>query len=131
MNTQIAVQTAFGITKNANVGDCIGQGTAVAGLISAANLDLGLQKYFNPIDSNNPCKNVMYHGNVRIQPLSYQDDVGTTCANAEMAQLHANKLSKMLKEKTLRAHPDKSGVLLLGSEEYKEKIRQDLKENAI
>ena len=37
MNTQIAVQTAFGITQNANVGDCIGQGTAGAGLISAAN----------------------------------------------------------------------------------------------
>ena len=47
MNTKIAVKTAFGVTGEAEVGDCLGQGTAGAGLVSAANLDLGLQKHFN------------------------------------------------------------------------------------
>ena len=61
-NTKISVKTAFGITEEAEAGDCLGQGTAGAGLVSAANLDLGLQSYFN----NSP--NVMHYGSVRVQP---------------------------------------------------------------
>ena len=64
--TKIAIKTAFGMTKEAEVGDCLGQGTAGAGLVSAANLDLGLQQSFNT------CEEVMHFGNVRLQPLSYQ-----------------------------------------------------------
>ena len=69
--TNIRVKTAFGVSEEAAVGDCLGQGTAGAGLVSAANLDLGLQKEFNHI------KDVMYYGHVRVEPLSYQDDVGS------------------------------------------------------
>ena len=112
MNTKIAVKTAFGITEEAAVGDCLGQGTAGAGLVSAANLDIGLQKYFNTSDNtSNP---VMYYGNVRVQPLSYQDDVGSICASAHMAHTQAKHMTSMLKEKALHAHPEKSGLLMLG-----------------
>ena len=108
-DTRIKVKTAFGLTKEALVGDCLGQGTAGAGLVSAANLDLGLQKSFNT------SKNIMSYGQVRVQPLSYQDDVGTICADVAMARDQAQRLTKMLKEKTLDAHPEKSGILVLGS----------------
>ena len=53
---KISVKTAFGVTNEANVGDCPGQGTSGAGLVSAANLDLGLQKHFNT------SQNVMNYG---------------------------------------------------------------------
>ena len=46
-DTRIQVKTAHGMTDEEHVGDCLGQGTAGAGIISAANLDQGLQKYFN------------------------------------------------------------------------------------
>ena len=46
-DTKIVVKTAFGTTEEAEVGDCLAQGTSGAGLISAANLDKGLQKFFN------------------------------------------------------------------------------------
>ena len=82
-NTRIKVKTAFGPTKEAEVGDCLGQGTGGAGLVSAANLDLGLQKGFNT------SKSIMYFGQVRVQPLSYQDDVGTICANIPMVKNQA------------------------------------------
>ena len=124
-NTKISVKTAHGITHEADVGDCLGQGTAGAGLVSAANLDLGLQKHFNRSNK------VMYFGNVRLQPLCYQDDVGTMCANIDMAKNQAERLSKILKEKTLQAHPDKSGILILGSKQYKEKVRSEMKDNQI
>ena len=125
MNTKIAVKTAFGMTEDTYVGDCIGQGTAGAGLVSAANLDLGLQNNFNTSSK------VMYFGDVRVQPLSYQDDVGTLCTSIEMAQCQATYLTKMLKEKTLHAHPDKSGLLLFGTEKFRENISNLIKKTPI
>jgi hypothetical protein len=44
--TEISVKTAGGISDTALVGDCIGQGTAGAALVSQVNLDQGLQQYF-------------------------------------------------------------------------------------
>ena len=85
-NTKIAVKTAFGMTEEAVVGDCLGQGTAGAGLVSAANLDLGLQKYFN----NSP--DVMDYGGVKIQPQIYQDGIATPCTNIDMAKSQADKM---------------------------------------
>ena len=119
-NTKISVKTAFGITDEADVGDCLGQGTAGAGLVSAANLDLGLQKYFNN------SHNVMNYGSVRLQPLSYQDDIGTPCTGIEMARDQADKVSRMLQEKSLEAHHDKSGILILGSDKYKYKMQKEV-----
>ena len=113
------------MTQEASVGDCLGQGTSGAGLDSAANLDVGLQKHFN--DSNT----VMHYGHVRLQPLCYQDDVGTMCTNVDMAKNQAEKLSNMLKEKTLQAHPDKSGILIIGAKKYQKKVQSEIKDNQI
>ena len=124
-DTTISVKTAFGLTKEAEVGDVVGQGTAGAGLVSAANLDLGLQNHFNKSNQ------VMYYGHVRLQPLCYQDDVGTMCTSLEMLTCQASKMSNMLKEKTLKAHHDKSGLLILGSKKFKDKIKGDIKESQI
>ena len=77
-----------------DVGDCLGQGTAGAGLVSAENLDLGLQRSFNT------SKNIMYYGQVRVQPLSYQDDVGTICADMSMVRDQARRMTKIIKDKT-------------------------------
>ena len=35
-----------GMTESVTVGDCIGQGTAGAALVSQANLEKGLMEYF-------------------------------------------------------------------------------------
>ena len=72
----------------------------------------------------------MYYGHVRLQPLCYQD-VGTMCTNIEMLTCQASKMSNILKEKTLKAHHDKSGLLLLGSKKFKDKIKGEIKESKI
>ena len=113
------------MTQEASVGDCLGQGTSGAGLVSAANLDVGLQKHFK--DSNT----VMHYGHVRLQPLCYQDDVGTMCTNVDMAKNQAEKLSNMLKEKTLQAHPDKSGILIMGAKKYQQKVQSEVEKTKI
>ena len=81
------------MSEEGEVADCLGQGTGGAGLVSAANLDLGLQRSFNNSEG------VMDFGLVRIQPLSYQDDVGTICTSVEMARDQAHKMSEMIKNK--------------------------------
>ena len=67
--TQVSVKTAAGMSDTALVGDCIGQGTAGAALVSQVNLDQGLQQYFGDGVED------LEYGKVRIQPLAYQDDI--------------------------------------------------------
>ena len=118
--TNIRVKTAFGVSEEAAVGDCLGQGTAGAGLVSAANLDLGLQKEFNHI------KDVMYYAQVRVQPLSYQDDVGSLCTSVSMLRKQATKMTDIVKHKILDAHPDRPGYLFLGSQTYTDCMKKEI-----
>ena len=100
--TEITVKTASGLSETAFVGDCIGQGTAGGALVSQANLDIGLMEYFE--DSKD---DIMY-GNVKLQPLACQDDILKGSTNVLDAQVGNIKLSAMLKEKGLEAHPDET-----------------------
>ena len=102
-DTEVVVKTTSGMIEPAKVRDCLGQGTAGVGLVSQANLDHGLNSYFSG------CKDVMYFGETRIQPLSYQDDVGAPCIDASMARVQASLLASLMQEKALLAHPDKTG----------------------
>ena len=124
-DTQVVVKTTCGMTETAEVGDCLGQGTAGAGLVSQAYLDHGLNSYFCG------CKDVMYYGETRIQPLSYQDDVGAPCLDVSMARVQSSLLASLMQEKTLLAHPDKTGYLILGAKDHKEEMRKELKRSPI
>ena len=119
------VKTTCGMTETAEVGDCLGQGTAGAGLVSQANLDHGLNSYFLG------CKNVMYFGVTRIQPLGYQDDVGAPCLDVSMASVQSSLLASLMQEKTLLTHPDKTVYLILGAKSHKEEMRKELKRSPI
>ena len=77
-DTKIQVKTAHGMSEEAYVGDCLGQGTSGAGLMSAANLDQGLQKHFNESEEDN-INDIIKLGDIRLQPIAYQDDVGSIC----------------------------------------------------
>ena len=73
----------------------------------------------------------MFYGQVRVQPLSYQDDVGSLCTSVKMLRKQANKMTDMLKQKTLNAHPDKYGYLILGSQSFIDNMKQELKQYPI
>ena len=114
------MKTAGGLSETAVVGDCIGQGTAGGAIVSAANLDQGLKQYFN--DS----KDEVYFGNVRLQPVAYQDDLGHANNDVRQAQVGNTKLACMLQDKGLQAHEDKTCYILFGSKKYKENVKKDL-----
>ena len=88
--TEIAVKTATGVTETAVVGDCIGQGTAGAALVSQVNLDHGLMEYF--ADS----KDEISYGGVRLQPLAYQDDIMRGSKDVLDTQVGNIKLAAMM-----------------------------------
>ena len=124
-DTEVVVKTTCGVTETAKVGDCLGQGTAGAGLVSQANLDHGLNSYFQG------CKDIMIFGETRIQPLLYQDDVGAPCSTVGQARVQAALLTKLMQEKSLLAHPDKTGYLILGTKKYADKTRKEIKGSPI
>ena len=113
--TEIRVKTAGGVSDTAWVGDCIGQGTSGAALVSQVNLDQGLQQYFG--DGGEDLK----YGKVDLQPLAYQDDIMKGSKDVLSAQTGNIKLAAMLKEKGLDAHPDKTCYIVSGSKMFKEK----------
>ena len=62
------------------VGDVIGQGTAGAALVSQLNLDLGMKSCFSGSADE------LYYGNVSIEYVAYQDDIGKSCSGVLEAQ---------------------------------------------
>ena len=123
--TEISVKTAGGMSETAQVGDCIGQGTAGAALVSQVNLDKGLEQYFGDGGED------LQYGNVIIRPLAYQDDIMKGSKNVVEAQAGNIKLAAMLEDKGLDAHPDKTCFIVYGSKRFRDKTEKDLKANPL
>ena len=94
-------------------------------IVSQANLDHGLTMYFGE------SKEEMYYGSARIQPLAYQDDVLKGSKDVMAAKVGNIKLSAMLQDKGLEAHPDKTSFIVCGSNKFKQKAKNDLKESPL
>ena len=121
-DTEVAVKTAGGLSETAHVGDCIGQGTAGGALVSQANLDHGLTMYFE--DS----KEEILYGDIRIQPLAYQDDVLKGSKNVTDARVGNVRLAAMLKDKGLEAHRDKTSFIVCGSSSFKQSVKLEIQD---
>ena len=124
-NTKICVNTVVGMTDTVSIGDCVGQGSAGASLISQANIGLGLQKHFGEIVE------VAHYGDIRIQPLAWQDDVGIPNEDVTMARNNNIRMEEMLSEKLLEAHSDKTVYIVMGSSSFKKKVREELKDSPL
>ena len=109
------------MSDTAWVGDCIGQGTAGAALVSQVNRDQGLQQYFGDGEED------LKYGKVNLQPLAYQDDIMKGNKDVLSAQTGNIKFAAMLKEKGLEAHPDKTCYIICGSKRFQEKAENDLR----
>jgi hypothetical protein len=119
-NRNISVKNSGGVSDSAYVGDVIGQGTAGAALVSQVNLEQGLQQYFGD------GKEDVEYGAVRLQPMAYQDDIMKGSKGVNGAQAGNTKLSVMLKDKSLTAHPDKTCYIICGTKNFKARVEQQL-----
>ena len=123
--TEVSVKTSSGRSDFEFVGDCIGQGTAGAALVSQVNLDQGLQQYFGDGGED------LVYGKVKLQPLAYQDDLMKGSNDVRGAQAGNIKLAAMLKDKGLDAHPDKTCYLVCGSKTFKDVSQKELEVNPL
>ena len=118
-NTRIRVNTAFGMTEFAD------EGSAGGSLASQANIDRGLDSYFRGSSDE------ISYGRVRLQPLSFQDDIARMAGYVKSAQTGNTKIDSIMNKNLLKVHPDKTGFIVMGCKKYKEKVYTELKENPI
>ena len=123
--TRIQVRTGAGMSEEADVGAVTGQGAGGSALVSSLNLDLAVNNVFKG------SKDEDYYGRVRIQPLIWCDDILRSAVDANSARIGNIKLDQIRKEKQLEYHPEKSTYIMIGSESFKEKVKQESKESPL
>ena len=57
--------------------------------------------------------------------------MGSVCTSVKMVRKQKEKMTNMLKYKTLHAHTDKSGYLVLGSQSFADSMKLELKQDPI
>jgi hypothetical protein len=119
-NTKISIQTPVGITDESDTGEGVGQGTLEGALVSAVNLDSGVNDFF--CDSEYEVN----YGEVVIQPLLYQDDVARLSMDLESVQMGNNKMEALADTKLLDYNLDKSCFVVIGKEKPRKVILDQL-----
>ena len=120
-NTRIAVQTGAGLTAERDTGETLGQGTVGGALASALNIDEELNAHFESSESE------VCYGSIRLQPVSFQDDILRVCSTRDQAQDGYARFEAVFNSKLLQIHPTKSCYLVVGSDrKTKELIRQEI-----
>ena len=118
--TEIQVKTAVGMSDTAQVGPLVGQGSGLAAVGSQAMVDFGLKEYFGG------SRDEFYYGKVRIETAAFQDDICKPSGDVVSTQLGMTRLGAMLLERGLQAHKEKTGYIVFGNREYKEKTEKEL-----
>ena len=120
-NTKFCVQTPVGVTKAIDRGEGVGQGTLEGALISAVNLDSGVQDFFKS------SKHEATYGPLYLSPLLYQDDVARLCRSVSDAQAGNSRMETLSETKLLNYNLEKSCFLVLGKKKAKEEVQSQLK----
>ena len=112
----VSVVTGSGITEEGEAGEVVGQGSGAASLVSQLKVDCGLDSYFSS------SKDEECYGGVRLQPLSWQDDILGLGSEARLVQASLNRLSFFVDESQLSIHPDpsKSSYIVVGNKKSRQ-----------
>jgi hypothetical protein len=104
-NTKISVQTPVGLTDECDTGEGVGQGTLEGAIVSAVNLDSGVNDFFHDSEYE------VNYGGVDLQPLLFQDDVARLSADLAAVQMGNNKMETLAETKLLNYNLEKSCLL--------------------
>ena len=124
-NTRIRVQTPVGLTEECDTGEGVGQGTLEGALVSAVNLDSGVNDFF--CDSEYEVN----YGDVALQPILFQDDVARLSTSLESVQMGNNKMESLAETKLLNFNLDKSCFVVIGNEKSRRMIHDQLLDNPL
>ena len=121
-NTVIRVKTGTGYSEWTNAGELIGQGTGGGALVSSVNLDNDMEEFFAGSSSE------VTYGEVRLQPLMFQDYVVRLAGDMASARAGNKRLEGVVKLKQLEMHPDKTGLILFGN---REDMKKEIEKNPV
>ena len=74
---------------------------------------------------------MIHYGDIRIQPLAWQDDMGILTEDVRMSRNHNIRMDDMLMEKLLDVHPDKTVYIVTSSLSYKKKAKKVLEDSPL
>ena len=90
-------------------------------MVSGLNLDIEVNDFFE--DSLDE----LYYGNVRIQPLLYQDNLIRLSTSRDKAQSGNARVEAVMKSKQLEVHQDKSCFLIMADKANYNRIKSEIK----
>jgi len=102
-----------GLTESLQTGGNVAQGM------------LGIQNFFK----GSPHK--VSYGDLRLEPMMFQDDLGRLCHTYYEAQSANDKIESVMNLKQLQVHVYKSSYLLLGSKKNVHDIRKFMEKNPL
>jgi hypothetical protein len=119
-NTKIRIQTPVGLTEECDTGEGVGQGTLEGAIVSAVNLDSGVNDFFHDSEFE------VNYGGVALQPLLYQDDVARLSTDLESVQMGNNKMEALAETKLLNYNLEKSCFIVIGKKKPRQKMEEQL-----
>ena len=122
--TKISVNTSVGETDQATIWDSIGQGGCGAALVSSLNIGVAIQETFMDQYTANI-------GEVLLNTLIFQDDISKMNDNIDQSKEGCEKIDRTLKSKLLSVNYDKSKYLIIGDEEFRKDILDQLEADPI
>ena len=123
--TRVKVRTGCGDSEWGEVGDILGQGSGGAAKVSALNLSRKLDHLFN--GSTEMAK----YGAVKQHPYSFQDDVLAPVESVEDLRAVNVKMTMVMDLMQTELNKNKSGYILMGTEEQCKGERKRLKEEPL
>ena len=124
-NTKISVQTPVGLTEECDTGEGVGQGTLEGAIISAVNLDSGVNDFFH--DSEHEVN----YGGVEIKPLLFQDDVARLATDLESVQFGNDKMEALAETKLLNFNLEKSCFIVMGNKKTRREMQEKVQDHPI
>ena len=118
---QIQVKTGAKLSKYAEIGPVLGQGSCAGALISQAVLDDGVTEQFSPGEGGQPS-----YGTVQMAPVIFQDDLQNSSISLTQARLASSKVDKVVKKLALSINEDKSVCIIMGSAVQKKEASAEL-----
>ena len=123
--TVISVATPSGMTKSGEAYEVVPQGSGGSALASGCDIARGVESYFSgSLDEMN-------YGSVRLQPLSYQDDICRLAGSINSTRAGNMKLSGLMDTKGLQCHPDKTVLLVIGTQRFRHEAEEEIKKNPV
>ena len=124
-NNFIQIKTPVGITEGFKTGENVTQGSVGGGLISSLNLDVPIATFFAESEHE------VSYGNIRMNPVIYQDDLARVASSVAGAQAGIDKVEVCMETKMLDLHDEKSCFLVFGKGKELESMKTNLKNNPL